>query len=308
MGETLGSIMRHPSLLFLTFGHRGLFNWMDDATYLKIAFRIRMGEKLDLHHPVTFNQKLQWLKLNDRKPEYSNLVDKYEVKRIVAEKIGNEYVIPTLGVWDKFEDIDFDSLPNQFVLKCTHNSGGLIIVRDKSKLDIEEARKKINKSLKHNYYWGQREWVYKNVKPRIIAEKYMEEKRNEGRYVIGQDIQLVDYKFLCFNGKVQSIFTCTERNSNDGLKVTFFDREWNKMTFERHYPSSRKTVNRPYNLEKMIKLSERLAGDIPFVRIDLYNINDRIYFGEYTFFPGSGMEEFTPREWDVRLGDMIELS
>ena len=269
-----------------------------DYIYLKMLYKHRTGKKLNLKKPTTYNEKLQWLKLYDRKPEYTRMVDKYEAKKYVADKIGKEYIIPTLGVWDSFDDIDFNQLPNQFVLKCTHDSGGLVIVQDKESFDIDLARNKIEKSLKSNYYLRGREWPYKNVKPRIIAEKYMKEESNH---------ELMDYKFMCFNGKVKCTFVCSERFANSGLKVTFFDRDWNVMPFERHYPKSSKTISKPQNYEKMICLAEQLSKNIPFVRVDFYEVLGEIYFGELTFFPGNGLEEFYPEKWDAILGDWIKL-
>ena len=269
---------------------------VSDETYLKLLFKSRVGYNLDLEEPKTFNEKLQWLKLYDRKPEYIKMVDKYEVKKYVSEKIGEEYIIPTLGVWDKFEEINFDNLPNQFVLKCTHDSGGIIICKDKRELNMRKARKKLTKALKKNYYlWG-REWPYKNIKPRIIAEKYMEDNNTN---------DLKDYKFMCFNGKVKCSFVCSNRQS--GLNVDFYDLHWRKLPFERHYKKSNDNIPRPKNYDLMIKLSERLAENIPFVRIDWYEINNNLYFGEITFYPGSGIEEFNPEEWDKKIGDMLQL-
>ena len=273
---------------------KGIFNCLSDKTYLKLMYRLRIGKKLNLDNPKTFNEKLQWLKLYDRKPEYTNLVDKYEVKKIVADKIGEEYIIPTLGVWDKFDDIDFDKLPNQFVLKCTHDSGGLVICKDKSQFNVKSAKKRINKCLKRDYFKHGREWPYKNVKPRIIAEEY-----------IGTD--LVDYKFLCNNGKVKNMFTCSGRGEGR-LFVDFFDLNWNHLDFERHYPNSEIELKKPKKFEKMIELSEILSKELLFVRIDFYNIDGKIYFGEITFYPGSGFEEFTPDEWDLKLGEFLELN
>jgi len=276
----------------------GLLNWMSDEKYLKKEYKLNFGKELDLKNPKTFNEKMQWLKLNDRKDVYTTMVDKCEVKKYVAGIIGEEYIIPTIGVYNKFDEIDFDKLPNQFVMKCTHDSGGIVICKDKNKFDKKAAKKKINKFLKRKYYYIHREWPYKNVKPRIIIEKYMED---------GKASELTDYKIMCFAGKTKMLFTCTERFSGN-LKVTFFDLGWNKLAFERHYPSSKVNIPKPRNLEKMIKLSEKLAKNIPFVRIDWYEINGKTYFGEYTFYPGSGFEEFTPVKWDKKLGDLIDLS
>lgn len=258
----------------------------------------RTKYKPDIRNPKTFNEKLQWLKIYNHNPEYTRLVDKYEVKRFVEEKIGKKYVIPTLGVWNSFDEIEFKKLPEQFVLKCTHDSGSVVIVEEKDKLDIKEVRNKLNKALNTNYFWSQREWPYKNVQRRIIAEKYICDSSKDG---------IKDYKFLCFNGVVKMIFTCTERYSKEGLKVTFFDNEWNRMPFERHYQSSNKVITKPKNLELMIELAQQMSQGIPFVRVDFYEIEFKVYFGEMTFFPGGGMEEFKPQEWDRILGDWIIL-
>lgn len=274
----------------------GLTQWMSDEQFLKKEYFLQMGKKLNLNDPKTFNEKLQWLKIHNRKPEYTTMVDKYAAKQYVADRIGERYIIPTLGVWEHFDDIDFDNLPNQFVLKCTHDSGGIVICRDKSKLDKKAAKKKLEYYLRRKYYYIHREWPYKNVKPRIIAEKYM----TNGN---GEDLN--DYKLMCFNGKVKTTFVCSNRFSKDGLKVTFYDTEWRRMPFERHYPASKTEIDKPQTYEEMITLAEKLAFGIPFVRVDFYEINGNIYFGELTFFPGSGYEEFTPEEWDKTLGDWI---
>lgn len=268
----------------------------DDKIFLSKFFRRKTGYELNFEEPKTFNEKLQWLKVFNRKAEYTLFVDKYAVKKYVSEKIGKEYVVPLLGVWDSFDDINFDSLPKQFVLKCTHDSGSTVIVENKDLLDYTMTKDKLDSALGINYYWLGREFPYKNVPRKIIAEKYMAPPQ-----------EMVDYKLLCFNGVPKILFVCTERFEPDGLKVTFFDLDWNKLDFERHYPASSKVIARPKNLDLMIELAATLSAGIPFVRTDFYEINDRIYFGELTFFPGGGMEEFTPVEWDYKLGEMIEL-
>lgn len=283
---------------FLLLSSLSLFKDMNDEEYLKKLFKCHMKRELNLDNPQTFNEKLQWLKLYDRKPEYTTMVDKYAVKKYVADIIGEEYIIPTLGVWNHFDEIDFDKLPNQFVLKCTHDSGGIVICKDKNKLDLKSAKKKIEKCLKRNYYWSSREWPYNDVKPRIIAEPYMEDSKA---------YELIDYKFMCFNGEVKCSFTCSERFSEDGLKVTFFDKDWNVMPFERHYPASKNPPKKPINYDKMIQFSEQLSKGILFVRVDFYEINGQLFFGELTFYPGGGFEEFTPEEWDYKLGDFLKL-
>lgn len=277
----------------------GLTNILPDKVFLQIEYFLRFGRKIDFKNPTTFNEKLQWLKINNRNPEYSIYVDKASVKEWVSGKIGSRYVIPTIGVWDHPEDISYDSLPDKFVLKCTHDSGSVVVCKDKRSFNREDASRKLKKACKRNMFWWGREWPYKNVKPRVIVEKYMED-LDDGNG------ELTDYKFMCFNGTVKSIFTCTERFS-DGLKVTFFDRNWNKMPFQRHYPSSTKPIKKPKNLDRMIEFAEILSEGIPFVRVDFYESNNDIYFGEMTFYPGNGMEEFSPAEWDGILGSWIEL-
>lgn len=225
----------------------GFNHYLSDEEFLKRAFKLSTGYDLNLENPQTFNEKLQWLKINNRKPEYTVMVDKYKVKQYIAEKIGEEYVIPLLGVWDNANDIDFNKLPDKFVLKCNHNSGGgMYICKDKSRLNegkIRSIRKNLNKNVSRNYFWEGREWPYKNVERKIIAEKYMEDANTE---------DLMDYKFMCFNGEVKCSFVCSDRFSKDGLKVTFYDKEWNIMPFERHYPRSRTPIAKPHCYDEMI--------------------------------------------------------
>ena len=277
----------------------GFYNHLPDEEYLKLLFRMIIGKDLNLDAPKTFNEKIQWLKLYDRRPEYTRMVDKCEAKKYVAERIGEEYIIPTLGIWDDPEDIDFDALPNQFVIKCNHNSGlGMCICRDKSKLDIAEVRRGLKKGLRQNYYLTGREWSYQGIKPKVIAEQFIAEKF---------DTELMDYKFMCFDGEVKCSFVCSNRFSDKGLHVTFFDRDWNVMPFERHHPSAKNGLPKPKRYEKMIELAEILSANIPFLRVDFYEVDGKIYFGELTFYPGSGFEEFTPEEWDYILGSWIQL-
>lgn len=278
--------------------HTGITNYLSDETYLKLTYRIRFGEKLDINNPKTFNEKLQWLKLHDNNTDYITMVDKVLVKDYVAKIIGEDYIIPTLGVWDSFDEIDFEALPNQFVLKCNHDSGSIVICKDKSTFNIDAARKKISKGLKTDaFYWG-REWPYKYVKRKILAEAYMEDTESS---------ELRDYKLMCFDGRVKCSFVGSERFSEEGLKITFYDTDWKVMPFERHYPRSKYPIERPLNYDEMVRLAERLAKEIPFVRVDFYEVNGKTYFGELTFYPGSGWEEFRPMEWDEKLGNWIIL-
>lgn len=274
-----------------------LFRKLPDDLYLKITYFFHFFRSLDLENPKSFNEKIQWLKLNDRNPDYIKMVDKYEAKQYVAIKIGEDHVIPTIGVWKHVDDIPFDSLPNQFVLKCTHDSGSVCVCKNKADFNVNNAKKKLARGLSRNlFFWG-REWPYKSVKPRIIAEKYMK----------GDDDDLMDYKLMCFNGKVKCSFVCSERFTSDGLKVTFFDKDWNLMPFTRQYPISEKPIPRPASYLQMIEMAEKLSEGISFVRIDFYEIYGHPYFGEMTFFPGDGLEKFEPEEWDYKLGEWLKL-
>lgn len=269
-----------------------------DKMYLKLLYKKCTKSKLNLDNPQTFNEKLQWLKLNDKKDEYTKMVDKYEVKKYVASIIGEEYIIPTIGVYDKFKDIDFDKLPNQFVLKCTHDSGGVAICEDKNKFDKIKARKILNFSLRRNYFYYSREYPYKNVKRRIIAEKYMKDETSG---------DLRDYKLFCFNGECKLIQVDFDRFINH--RRNLYDTDWNLIEdLSIKYPSDKNTIiEKPSNLDEMLEIARKLSKDIPFVRVDLYLINGKIYFGELTFFHGGGYEKFTPEEWNKKLGDMIKI-
>jgi hypothetical protein len=268
-----------------------------DSIYLRMLYKRRLGTKLNLKNPQTFNEKLQWLKLYDRKPEYTTMVDKYAVKKYVADKIGEQYIIPTLGVWDKFEDIDFDKLPNQFVLKCTHDSGGLAICKDKSEFDIKAARKKINKSLKRNYYYSGREWPYKNVPRRIIAEKYMTDESG---------VELKDYKVFNFDGEPKFIQVDYDRFVEH--KRNLYSTDWKYIDAAIQYPTNKKNqINKPECLNEMLDLARKLSVGIPHVRTDFYIVNSKIYFGELTFYHGSGVEKFTPEEFGIEVGSWLKL-
>lgn len=292
-----------PQIRFGYLSACGFYNWMPDELYLKKEFKIRMGKELNLDDPQTFNEKLQWLKIHDRKPEYTEMVDKYAAKQYVADRIGEQYIIPTLGVWEHFDDIDFDNLPNQFVLKCTHDSGGLIICKDKRKLDKVAAKKKLEKCLKRNYYWAGREWPYRDVPPRIIAEKYMVDNDE-----VGKDESLKDYKFYCFNGKTHYLYVSNHMDDHLRARLSFADSEWKKTPFGRtDYTAFDKLPEKPENFEKMKRLAEELSKEIPFLRVDLYEVNKRIYFGEMTFHPRAGFMPFKPEEWDGKLGELVIL-
>lgn len=285
---------------------RGKAHILNDKQYLNIMYRAVFGQKINWQSPVTYNEKLQWLKVYDHNPEYSILVDKYEVKKYVTNKLGEDYVIPTLGVWNHFDEIDFDKLPDQFVLKCTHDSGGLVIVTDKQKMDKKAACKKIESSLKRNYYWKGREWPYKNVKPRIIAEQYMFDKADVNE---GYDGGLRDYKIFCFSGKPQYLFIASDRNTpGREVKFDYFDTQFNKLPMRQSvHPTSTYKIKKPEAFEEMLLIAEQLSQGFTQVRIDLYVINGKIYFGEYTFFHHGGLVPFIPEKYDEIWGDLIKL-
>lgn len=271
---------------------------LPDKMFLSVVFYERMQYKINWKDPKTFNEKLQWLKIYDRNPEYTTMVDKARVKDYVAERIGAQYVIPTLGVWSSYDEIDFDKLPDQFVLKCTHDSGSAVICTDKSAIDHQALRAFFHERLKRNFYLYGREWAYKNVEHKIIAEQYL----SDPNYAV-----LPDYKLLCFNGKVKCSFVYTDRRTENGLHMNCYDRDWNPMPFERHYPRSANEIKKPDSYELMVELAERLSEGTTFERIDFYEIDGRIYFGEITMYPGNGMEEFTPFCYDELLGSWIRL-
>lgn len=270
---------------------------LSDETYLKLKFYALIGKKLDLKNPKTFNEKLQWLKLYDRKPEYTMMVDKYLVRDYIKEKLGEEYLIPLLGVWDDPDEIDFDKLPEQFVLKCNHNSGlGMYICKDKSQMDIEKVKTELRKGLAQDYYLSGREWPYKNVRPRIIAEMCMTDESK---------IELKDYKVMCFNGKAKLIQVHKGRFVDH--TQDFYDTNWNLLDIKQGLKRSDSVMPRPRLLDDMLKMSELLANGISQVRVDWYIVSDKLYFGEITFFDASGFDEFDPEGWNLILGDWISL-
>ena len=277
----------------------GMYNSMPDEEYLKRAFIVNMHYELDLDNPRTYNEKLQWLKLYNRNPIYTTMVDKVAVKDYVKSIIGEDYIIPTLGVYDKFNEIDFEKLPNSFVIKCAHDSGGIVICPNKENFDYTAAKKKIEKYQKRDFYLGWREWPYKNVPRRIIVEQYMEDKKTK---------ELRDYKFFTFNGKVKALFIASDRqNPNEDTKFDFFDESYNHLPIINGHPNANTLPERPKNFELMKELAEKLAVGIPHVRVDFYEIDGKVYFGEMTFFHWSGVVPFEPKEWDLIFGDWIQL-
>lgn len=259
--------------------------------------RLYLGRNFDIDNPIGFNEKIQWLKLYDNQAIKTKLADKVLVRDYIKEKIGEKYLIPCLGVWNSFDEIDWDRLPERFVLKCNHGSGMNAIIKDKKDVNYNQLRNNFARWMDINYaFLAGFEMHYSVIERKIIIEEYLG----------GIDDDIKDYKLMCFNGKVKCSFVCSERHT-DGLKVTFFDRDWNLMPFERHYPMSKERIDRPDNYDKMIELAEILAAPFKFVRVDFYEVNNKVYFGELTFYPGSGIEEFTPPEWDIIIGNLLDL-
>ena len=279
-------------------GSRNLLNWISDKTYINILFFIQFGKKVNFKNPKTFNEKLQWIKIYDRDKKYVDYVDKYEVRKYVEEKLGKEVLIPLLWVGNQANDIPFDKLPEKFIIKCNHGSHTNIICNDKNNFQYNEAILKLNKWMKKSWYWYGREWPYKEVKKKIIVEKLMED-TNTG--------DLKDYKFFCFNGKVELFKIDFDRFEKH--KANYYDRNCKLLNFIEMDcpPDFSKKLDIPKNIEKMINMAEKLSADIPFVRVDFYNINNKVYFGEMTFFPAAGFGILEPKSWDNKMGKMIKL-
>ena len=271
----------------------------NDETYLRWNYYLNMHRCLNLQAPKTYNEKLQWLKIYDRNPVYTTMVDKLKVKQYVSEKIGAEHVIKTLGVWKNVEDIEWEKLPNRFVMKTTQAGGnvGIIVCQDKSKLNIKKAKKNLKKGIAHNLYVRSREWPYKNVEPMIFAEEYMEDEYGELR----------DYKFFCFDGKVKALFVATDRQKRSEPFFNFFDENYNPLPIKQGHPVNSDIPEKPKGFDEMIKIAEKLSDGIPHVRIDLYAINGAVYFGEFTFYHFGGVVPFEPAEWDEKFGDWLRL-
>ncbi len=279
--------------------YKGKLNSLPDSIYIRLKYYAVFGRLPNLHNPKRFSEKLQWLKLHDRKELYTKLSDKYEAKKIVGKKIGKEHIIPTIGVYDNFDKIDINKLPNKFVMKCTHDSGGVIVCKDKKKLNWEDAKQLINNNLKSNFYIVSREWPYKNIKPRIIIEEY-----------IGSD--LTDYRFYCFHGKVEYIYEYTNKGTKDNHKpepthCNVYDRNWKQQKFRNNSGPTEEPTKKPKKLKEMIEIAEKLSKGLKFIRVDLYNIGEKIYFGELTFYPGAGWSIFHPDTYDYKLGRLLKI-
>lgn len=305
MGSVL-KLLKNPAKIVYILDRLKIGRLIPDKLYLKMKYQSVFGRKLNLKDPQTFNEKLQWLKLYNRNPEYTKLVDKCDVKFYVAEKIGEEYIIPTLGVWDSVEEIDFDVLPDQFVLKCTHDSGGLVICRNKSSFDIENAKAILNKAFKNEFYYDYREWPYKNVRHRIMAEVYMEDSQSEDA---SAPKGLVDYKFYCFNGEPRFLYVSKGLEDHSTAAISFLTLDWQFAPYVRSdFATFKKLPPKPVTFEHMLEISRMLSAGIDFVRVDLYEIEGKVFFSELTFFPCAGLMVFQDPAHDREVGNMLKLT
>ena len=284
--------------LFYLLGLKGFFKGMDDEKYLKKMYKSKFKLDLDLEHPKAYTAKLQWLKIHDRKDLYTILADKAAVRDYIKDKLGEEYLVPVFAIYNSVDEIDWDALPERFVLKCTHGSGCNIICTDKGSLDVEKAKKKLSEWMKHSWFWFGREWTYKNITPRIICEHYIESSQGETPN---------DYKFLCFNGE-PGLMQLHMNRYKSNYTMDYYDMDWNKTDItKRGTAISAEKAQKPQNFEKMKELAGFLAKDTYFSRIDFYNLDGKIYFGEITFFPTSGLSPFDNYEDDLMMGNLIHL-
>ncbi len=284
-----------PSILKRYFYIRYPYLFKDDMHFLLKKWHMLNGTQLNIDDPRSFNEKLNWLKIYNRNPLYTLMADKYEVKKIVASLIGEEYVVPCYGIWNNFDEIDFDSLPNQFVIKATHDSSGAIVVRDKGKFNKKTARNKYMSVMKRNWFWPYREWVYKDIKPRILVDKFLDDHSGH---------ELRDYKFWCFNGEPKVMY-CTNKASD--VFENFYDMNFNPLDINHGFRRNVPEFEKPEAFELMKSLATKLSKDIPFVRVDFFYVDGKVYFGEFTFYDWAGFRPFESKEWDLKLGGWIKL-
>ncbi len=306
--SAIGLLQENPRGLIVAIGQYGLLNWIPDRIYLKLVYKAEVGSKLDLKHPRSFSEKMQFLKLTDHNDRYIQLVDKYQAHEYIAKKYGEDCVIPYLGVYDSVGDIEWDKLPQRFVIKCTHGSGCNILCKDKKLLNQEMTILQLKAWMKKNWYYFGREWPYLKIKPRIVIEKFEEDTKNKG--------DLTDYKFYCFEGKPNYCQVIGNRKVIDEkttYTIDFYDMKWNHMEFSglcapgHSYPAATQKHEKPTTFDKMVKIAEDLANHTHFVRIDFYEINETLRFGEFTLYPLSGFGVFSPDKWNIKLGDLIRI-
>ena len=294
-GRILFDLFTQPRESFMTFYRRCFMNNTDDREYIENMYHIRFGRRINLDNPRTFNEKLNWLKLYNRQPIYSLMADKYEVKSFVANRIGAEYVVENYGVYDCWDDIDFDALPSQFVIKGTHDSGGAFVCKDKATFNYPKVRMAVEKNLRTNYFYPLREWPYKNIKPRIIVDRFLDDHTGK---------ELRDYKWWCFNGKPVYMY-CTIKGKD--IFENFYDMDFNLVNIDHGFPRHQPEFNKPSQFGLMKSLAEILSEGIPFVRIDFFVVKDKVFFGEFTFYDWGGMRPFAEYEQDLWLGELIVL-
>lgn len=297
--STFGRLIRNPFLLFPMGAAKGWFHGMDDRKYLKACYRAYFGKKLDLENPQTFSEKIQWLKLNDRNPLYTDMVDKYKVKKWVASKIGDVHVVPTFDMWRTAEEIDISSLPNQFVLKTNHDSGGVVICRDKDKFDIEDAKSFLSAHLQNNFFYVGREWPYKDVEPVVFAEKYLDGFDSAG---------MIDYKFYCFNGEPKFLYVSKGLEDHETAAISFLNLDWTRAPFARNdYRPFEILPEKPLSYDVMLHFAHQLSEGIPFVRVDFFEYEGTPYFSEMTFYPCAGFMPFEPDAADSDIGLLLNV-
>lgn len=296
--KTVERLIIDPDYRLHVMASNGFRKNISSEELLKRIYRSRFGRELDLQNPITYTEKLQWLKLYDHRPEYTVMVDKYAAKQYVSERIGSQYVIPLLGVWNRVEDIDFDQLPQKFVLKTTHDSGGIVVCRDKKMLDIPKAKKKLKFYLNRDYYSRNREWPYRHVPHRIIAEAYMEDPHHK---------ELRDYKFFTFGGVPKVLYIAQGRGKDGSTVADFFDMDFNHLPFTIDHDRATIPPEKPMCFDEMKRLAAILSEGTPQLRVDFYEVDGKVYFGEMTFFHCSGFEAFHPEEWDKTFGDWVTL-
>ena len=290
--------IRKRDFRFYVIASCGWAGTVDAKSFLTRVYQYRMGKELNLEEPKTYTEKLQWLKLYDQRPEYTYMVDKFEAKRYVAERIGEDFVIPILGVWNRVEDIDFYTLPEQFVLKTTHDSGGIVVCKDKDSLDLSAVKKKLHFHLSREYYNHNREWPYKNVPHRNIAEPKLEDSKQK---------ELRDYKFFTFGGEPKVLYIAQGRGNQGETEADFFDMDFNHLPFTIDHDMAPIPPEKSVNFELMKELAAKLSAGTPQLRVDFYEVDGKVYFGEMTFFHCSGFEAFHPEEWDRIFGDWVTL-
>ena len=302
--KKLTQLVMNPYKIVKSMARRGWLNWISDKTYLSLMYRECFGTKINWENPRSFSEKLQWIKLNDRKDIYSAMVDKYESKQYVADRIGTECVIPVLGgPWNHPDEIDYDSLPDQFVLKTTHDCGGVLICKDKSRFDRKAAREFLLEHLKRDYYLTCREWPYKNVKPRIFAESYLSG--------LDEGAGISDYKFFTFNGEPKLMYIASGRDyaqkDKQVVYADFFDTQYNHVDLKIDHENAPVCPAKPQNFERMVEYARILAQGTKHLRVDFYEVNGKLYSGELTFFHCGGLHKFITPEWELTMGDWIRL-